>query len=90
MDLSVAAEIGAVLSGNGIAHGFGSREERVQGAEIFVCLPITNLIYPAHAAALDFHGSGQTFDLILGRSFLSNCELIVHGPDSRYVLRWLG
>lgn len=90
MDHTVAMAINATLGGNGIARGFGSRETHVQRAQIQICFPAANLIYCAWATALDFHGDGQTFDLILGRPFLARCELIVNGPGGRYLLTWLG
>jgi hypothetical protein len=86
----VAAEIGVQPSGTAIVHGLDGMHPEVQGAKVQVIFPVADLAFATRAPILDFRSGGQTFDLILGRSFLRNCRLLLDGPRQQYEIVWVG
>lgn len=91
IDDSVARRIGATLTGNGVARGFGPTRSGVQRTRITITFPSANFSFEApNAGVLDFRVGGSTFDLVLGRSFLKHCRLNLDGPNGDYQLAWIG
>lgn len=91
IDQSVAARIGATLSGNGVSRGFGGMRSGVKRTRITITFATANFAFDEPAAGvLDFRAAGQTFDLVLGRAFLRYCRLSLDGPNGDYRLEWIG
>lgn len=89
IDSEVAQEIGAKNIHTGVIHGFEGTKQ-VGGVDVQIIFPIANIAFAGRAGITSFRSAGQTFDLILGRSFLSHCEFFVDGPNDRYRLNWIG
>jgi predicted aspartyl protease len=87
IDQAVAREIGAPGVGSAKVHTMGKDPIVVEGADIQVVLPRVNVVFAERAAIL--HLESQQFHLILGRSFLRHCRLVVDGPSSSYELLWV-
>ncbi len=85
----VVKKIGATLTGNGVVRGFGGSRAGVQRAYVNIIFPTAGLSFQApNAGVLDLKSVG-TFDVILGRAFLSHCRLTVDGPNGDYQLEWV-
>jgi hypothetical protein len=90
VDAQIAATIGAPQVGTGIVHAMNGRHNAVSMVDLQIFLPSPNIVFAAKAAVMDFRADGQTFDLILGRTFLANCEFSLDGPRAAYSLVWRG
>jgi predicted aspartyl protease len=90
IDAVVAARIGAKPVHNAIVHGMNAAGVAAKGTDVQIIFPSCNLVFAARAVIRDFRAAGQTWDLILGRSFLKNCRLTVDGPNELYQLEWIG
>jgi predicted aspartyl protease len=89
IDARIAHAIGAPKIGTGIVHAMNGRHKSVSMVNLQIFLPRQNIVFGAKASALDFRADGQTFDIILGRTFLAHCSLYVDGPRELYSLEWL-
>lgn len=89
ISIELAKAIGAVSSSKALLHGFGGTQE-LNGANIHIFIPMQNIVHSTRAVISDLKSAGHTFTLILGRSFLEHCRLVVDGPSGLYKLLWVG
>ena len=89
LDQTIAREINAPTVMTGIAHGWVGTDNAVDIVQVQIVIPSINIVFGAAAAVRDFRGDGQTWDIILGRSFLQHCQLTVDGPRAAYSLAWV-
>ena len=91
IDSSIATRLNAPLEGNGIAHGYGNPVSGVRHTPVSIIFPTVNVtFFNPKTAVLDFRASGQRWDVLLGRDFLSCCRFQVDGPNGIYRLEWVG
>ena len=89
IDPDVAQQVDAPIRGEAIIHGF-NQTHRANAADIQIVFPKINVVFSSRAAITSVRQVGQTFDLILGRSFLQHCRFEVDGPARAYKLCWVG
>lgn len=89
IDSEVAKEIQAENIYTGFIHGFEGTKQS-GGADLQIIFPRENIAFAGRVLITSFRNAGHTFDLTLGRSFLSHCEFFVDGPNHRYRLNWIG
>jgi len=90
IDKSIASEIGATLKHDGIIiHSMGASQTGVSRCDIQIIFPTVGAVFAEPSAVVDFHSSGNTFDLILGRSFLNLCSLYFYPRSQIYQLNWI-
>ena len=89
IDGLAAAEIGAETIGRASVRAMGAEYSEVSAVNVEVIFPGPQFAFSTRAAVLDLRGAGQSFDLILGRSFLQHCRLVSDGPRNSYCLDFL-
>jgi predicted aspartyl protease len=89
IDQAAANEIGAIISGTARLHGWKGGETHAQVTKIQIVLSEAGAVFCDCAAIRDFRGEGQSWDVLLGRTFLKHCHFGVDGPNSRYYLDWI-
>lgn len=91
IDAALASELNATSVKSVVAHGWVGTDTKTDAVrvQIFIPRPV-NVVLAVEAAVRDFRGAGQQWDILLGRSFLQRCRLIVEGPRSAYSLTWIG
>ena len=88
IDAQIAQEIGIVATKRAIVHGFDGSKE-VPGADVQIVFPTPNIVFAERAAITSLQSAGQTFHVILGRSFLRHCRFSIDGPSEHYSLCWI-
>jgi hypothetical protein len=87
----VAAAIGALTNGDGVAHGIGGTQAGIKRTSIQILSLKGDVIFVCRdAAVMQLPGDARSFDAILGRQFLKFCRLLVDGPNGAYRLEWVG
>ena len=88
IDAQVAQEIGVVDTVRARVHGLDGSKE-VDAANVQIVFPALNIVFSERAVFTLLQSSGQTFHVILGRSFLRHCRFSVNGPSEDYSLCWI-